>query len=92
MQCVNAVGQMVADPARLLRAFGDVVDTDEVLQIEPGRYLTFEYIGPTDVLGESPNGPRVSVQRSALVGRRRAPGRTPHDSRMTHQPAVRFLR
>jgi len=30
-----------------------------VLPIEPGRYLTFEYIGPTDFFGESPAGARI---------------------------------
>jgi hypothetical protein len=59
VQCVNALGQMVADPARIVRAFGDVLGIDEVLQIEPSRYLTFEYIGPTDYFGECPGGTRV---------------------------------
>lgn len=59
VQCVNALGQMVADPARVIRAFGDLVDIDEVLQIEPGRHLTFEYIGPTDFFDEAPKGTRI---------------------------------
>jgi hypothetical protein len=50
---------MVTDPARIVRAFGDVLGIDEVLQIEPGRYLTFEYIGPTDYFGECPGGTRT---------------------------------
>jgi hypothetical protein len=59
VQCVNALGQMVTDPARLVRVFGEVLGIDEVLQIEPGRYLTFEYIGPTDFFGECPGGRRI---------------------------------
>lgn len=59
VQCVNALGQMVEDPARIVRAFGELLGIDEVLQIEPGRYLTFEYIGPTDFFGEAPHGERV---------------------------------
>ncbi|MDP9183889.1 MAG: hypothetical protein M3P04_14080, partial [Actinomycetota bacterium] len=59
VQCVNALGQMVTDPARIVRALGDVLGIGEVLQIEPGRYLTFEYIGPTDYFGECPGGARI---------------------------------
>lgn len=59
VQCVNALGLMVEDPDRICRAFGDVLGTDVVEQIEPGRYLTFEYIGDTDFFGESPDGPRT---------------------------------
>jgi hypothetical protein len=59
VQCVNALGQMVADPSRLIRAFGSLLGTEEVLQIEPGRYLTFEYIGDTDYFNEGAGGPRV---------------------------------
>ena len=59
VQCVNALGQMVNDPSRIVRAFGDLLGIAEVLPIEPGRYLTFEYIGPTDFFGEAPNGLRI---------------------------------
>lgn len=59
VQCVNALGQMVADPTRIKRAFGDLLGVDEVLEIEPGRYLTFEYIGPTDFFGEARGGSRI---------------------------------
>ena len=52
VQCVNALGQMVNDPARLARAFGPLLGTREVLEIEPGRFLTFEYIGDEDFFGE----------------------------------------
>ena len=59
VQCVNALGQMVADPARLNRAFGAMLDIGEVLEIEPGRHLTFEYVGPTDYFGEATGGVRI---------------------------------
>ncbi len=59
VQCVNALGQMVSDPERIRRAFGHVLGIDEVLRIEPGRYLTFEYIGPADFFGEVPGGDRI---------------------------------
>ena len=59
VQCANALGQMVTDPDRLVRAFGPFLDLGEVLQIEPGRYLTFEYIGPTDFFNEAPGSSRV---------------------------------
>lgn len=59
VQCVNALGQMVNDAARLGRMFGDLLGTVEVLHIEPGRCLTFEYIGPSDHFNEAPGGQRV---------------------------------
>lgn len=59
VQCVNALAQMVDDPARLRRAFGALLETEEVLEVEPGRFLTFEYIGAVDVFGEAPGGDRV---------------------------------
>lgn len=66
VQCVNALGQMVTDPARLERALG-FLGIDEVLQVEPGRYLTFEYIGPTDYFGECPGGTRTRGTRCTSV-------------------------
>jgi hypothetical protein len=59
VQCVNALGQMADDPERLRIAFAEVLGTQDVLEIEPGRFLTFEYIGPTDYFGEAPSGARV---------------------------------
>ncbi len=59
VQCANALTQMVDDPIRLKSAFGEALGVGEVLQIEPGRYLTFEYIGPSDFFGEAPNGERI---------------------------------
>lgn len=48
VQCVNALGRMVDDEQRIKRAFGSVLDIAEVLEIEPGRLLTFEFIGHCD--------------------------------------------
>ncbi|MCL2541251.1 MAG: hypothetical protein FWE71_02190 [Nocardioidaceae bacterium] len=73
VQCVNALFAMVSDPDRLKRAFGRVVDIAEVFQIEDGRYLTFEYIGPTDYFGEG-------VRHGKEVGRRRGTNCTSVDA------------
>ena len=59
VQCVNALGQMVADPDRIVRAFAPILGTAEVHQIEPGRWLTFEYIGAEDYLHEAVRGKRI---------------------------------
>lgn len=59
VQCVNALGQMVDDSERLVRAFGPVVGIAEVLSIEDGRFLTFEFIGPDDHFGEGKGTPRT---------------------------------
>lgn len=67
VQCTNALFQMVADPHRIKRAFGHLVDIAEVLPIEDGRFLTFEYIGPTDYLDEGKGAPRVRGARCTSV-------------------------
>lgn len=59
VQCVNALGQMVKDPALIIAAFGPLVRTTKVEEIEPGHYLTFEYIGEEDLLNEAVGGKRV---------------------------------
>ncbi|MFW5472303.1 PGN_0703 family putative restriction endonuclease [Knoellia sp. CPCC 206450] len=59
VQCANALVPMADDPERIIRVFGGVLDIDHVLEIEPGRFLTFEYIGPTDYFNESPGRERV---------------------------------
>jgi hypothetical protein len=59
VQCVNALAQMVGDPDRIVRAFSARLGTTEVEQIEPGRWLTFEYIGSDDFLHEAVDGARV---------------------------------
>lgn len=56
VQCVNALGAMVHDPARIIRAFGSQLDIAEVLEIEPGRFLTFEFVPATDYLSEGGGG------------------------------------
>jgi hypothetical protein len=42
-----------------VRAFAPILDTAEVEQIEPGRWLTFEYIGSEDHLHEAVDGTRI---------------------------------
>jgi hypothetical protein len=59
VQCVNALTRMVDDPTRLQKAFGTALDIARVLQVEPGRHLTFEFIGSTDVLNERRSGRRT---------------------------------
>lgn len=73
VQCVNALFPMVSEPDRIKRAFGEVVDIAEVLPIEDGRHLTFEYIGPTDYFGEG-------IRRGKDVGRRRGTNCTSVDA------------
>ena len=67
VQCVNALYPMVHDPARIVAAFGEHVDVAEVLPLEQGRYLTFEYIGPTDFFGEGRGAPRRRGTRCTSV-------------------------
>ncbi len=67
VQCVNALGQMVHAPGRIKRAFGARLDIADVLEVEPGRHLTFEYIGPEDWFGECPSGVRVRGARCTSV-------------------------
>ncbi|KRE41057.1 PGN_0703 family putative restriction endonuclease [Knoellia sp. Soil729] len=67
VQCANALAPMVNDPDRIVRAFGDVLDIHHVLEIEPGRFLTFEYIGPTDYFNESPGRERIRGARCTSV-------------------------
>jgi hypothetical protein len=67
VQCANALGQMVRDPSRIAPAFGSVVDVGEVLEIEPGRHLTFEYIGDVDFFGEAPDGVRTRGARCTSI-------------------------
>lgn len=67
VQCVNALMPMVDEPERIVRAFGDLVDIAEVLQIEPGRYLTFEYIGSFDYFDEGAGKPRVRGTKCTSV-------------------------
>ena len=59
VQCVNALGQMVEQPARIVAAFGELLEIAEVLEIEPDRCLTFEYIGASDYFDEGAGAPRT---------------------------------
>lgn len=67
VQCVNALYPMVREPQRTVTAFGGDLDIAEVLMIEPGRYLTFEYIGGTDYFGEGRGLPRQRGTRCTSV-------------------------
>ena len=67
VQCVNALGQMVADPTRIEAVFGSRLGVGQVLEVEPGRFLTFEYIGPSDVFGESPGRKRTRGSKCTSV-------------------------
>lgn len=67
VQCVNALMPAVSDPSVPARLFGSVIDVGEVVEVEPGRFLTFEYIGATDYFGESPGRPRVRGARCTSV-------------------------
>lgn len=67
VQCGNALGQAVTDLARLVHALGDLLGVEEVLDVEPGRSLTFEDIGPRDVFGDVPRGVRTRGARCTSV-------------------------
>ncbi len=58
---------MVTDPGRIVGAFGPILGTCEVLPIEPGRWLTFEYIGDEDLLHEAVDGHRTRGARCTSV-------------------------
>lgn len=81
VQCVNALFQMVSDPKRIKLAFGDVVDIAEVLQIEDGRFMTFEYIGPTDYFDEG-------IRHGKDVGRRRGTNCTSVDAAFLYKTST----
>ena len=73
VQCVNALGQMVADPKRIIAAFGETLDIGEVRDFgvidpsEAGRYLTFEFVGVTDYFDEGRGKPRTRGANSTSV-------------------------
>lgn len=81
VQCVNALFQMVSDPERINLAFGAVVDIAEVLPIEDGRFLTFEYIGPTDYFSEG-------IRHGKDVGRRRGTHCTSADAAFLYKTST----
>jgi hypothetical protein len=60
VQCANALAPMVRNPEQVMAAFGDVLPIAEVLTMEGDRYLTFEYVGLHNYLGEAkPGQPRT---------------------------------
>lgn len=61
VQCVNALGQMIRDPARIEAAFGDRLEIGSIDRIDEG-YMTFEWVPGKDYLGESKKG---SLRRGA---------------------------
>jgi len=67
VQCVNALGQMVSDPKRIIQAFGGLLGSSEVYEIEEGRYLTFEFIGDRDYFNESKSGKRTRGSQCTSV-------------------------
>lgn len=73
VQCVNAFGQMMNEPKRIIRAFGEALDIAAVRDFgvidssEAGRYLTFEFIGATDYFGEGSKGKRTRGSQSTSV-------------------------
>ncbi len=72
---------MLSDPDRIKRAFGGVVDIEEVLPIEADRFLTFEYIGPTDYFGEG-------MRNGKEVGRRRGTNCTSIDAAFLYKTST----
>lgn len=67
VQCVNALLPMVHEPQRIIRGLGNLLDIAEPLEIEPGRYLTFEYIGPHDYFNEGAGQPRERGSKCTSV-------------------------
>ncbi len=59
VQCVNALAPGILDAEFVHAAFASVLPIEEVLEVEPGRFLTFEYIGAHDYLHE-----RVGMTRN----------------------------
>lgn len=59
VQCANALFRMVDNPTTVMNVFGELLGTAEVLQIEPSRFLTFEYIDTEDFFGEAIGGKLV---------------------------------
>lgn len=55
-QCTRTNGQR---PSANYRGVWPLVGTTKVEEIEPGHYLTFEYIGEEDLLNEAVGGKRV---------------------------------
>ncbi|MGF9755056.1 hypothetical protein AAII07_07625 [Microvirga sp. 0TCS3.31] len=73
VQCVNALGQMMADPDRIRAAFGGVLDIASVRDFgaidsaEKGRFLTFEFVGLHDYFREGKGGVLTRGAQSTSV-------------------------
>ncbi len=73
VQCVNALGQMMKNPDRILKAFGKTLDIEDIRDFgtidlsEKGRYLTFEFIGATDHFNEARGGKRNRGAQSTSI-------------------------
>lgn len=67
VQCVNALAPMVEAPDRLHAALGDTLGLGELVPFEDGTYVTFEYIGDRDYLGEGRGRPRRRGTRCTSV-------------------------
>lgn len=73
VQCVNALGRMMADAERIKRAFGGVLDIasvrdfGEIDPAEKGRFLTFEFVGLHDYFGEGKAGVLTRGSQSTSV-------------------------
>ncbi len=73
VQCVNALGQMMDGPDRIVAAFGQVLDIAEVRDLgeidprEKGLSLSFEFIGETDYLSEGKRGKRTKGAQCTSV-------------------------
>ncbi len=52
VQCVNALAAGLHDPSFVVAAFAGILAIDQVLPMEDDLYVTFEYIGAENHLGE----------------------------------------
>ncbi len=64
VQCVNALAPQARNPGALRWLFGEVLPIAELLPIEGEEYVTFEWIGLSDHLGEGHGKTRVRGSRA----------------------------
>lgn len=73
VQCVNALTAMASDPERIVKAFGPQLDIAQIRDFgeidsgEQGRFLTFEFIGPTNYFNEGAKGRRIRGSQCTSV-------------------------
>jgi hypothetical protein len=53
VQCMNALGRMIRNRDLVAAAFREVLPIEEVVPMDGGEFLTFEWVPTTDVLGEA---------------------------------------